>query len=40
MRYLIMLVLSLMVIGAMALTLAMFFRRIRKIERERWGGET
>lgn len=37
MRYLLMLVLSLAVLGAMSLTLTVFFRRLKRIERERWG---
>jgi len=36
-RYLLMLVLSLAVLGAMSLTLTVFFRRLKRIERERWG---
>lgn len=38
MRYVLMLLLTLAVAGAMALTLAGFFRRLRKIESERWGA--
>jgi hypothetical protein len=38
MRYLLMVVLSLVVTGAMGGILIRFFRRLRQIEKERWGS--